>query len=277
MDNSLPSLVDTLKKAGIVPNRRLGQHFLLDQHITDRIAHAAGNLTAATVIEIGPGPGGLTRSLLDAHAKQVIAIELDPRCEPILQELKACYGEKFDYIMEDALKLPLHNLGTSPRKIVANLPYNVATPILLNCLRNIHDFTSLTVMLQKEVANRLTAKPKTSAYGRLAIITQWRAQVAHLFDVSPQAFTPPPKVESTVVQIKQREKFAQDIEWAALETITKIAFQKRRKMLRATLKVLFPQTLLAVLRDLDIAPTARAEELTVDQFCDLARAYSNRT
>ncbi len=262
-----------MHRAGLKPSKKLGQHFLLDQNLTDKIARAAGDLSQCTVIEIGPGPGGLTRSLLNAGAKKVIAIEFDPRCGEILQELKDHYGDRFDYKLEDALQVEVAALVQGPKKIIANLPYNVSTPLLLQWLQNMDSFESFTLMFQKEVADRLIAKPRTSAYGRLSIITQWKASVEKVLNIPARAFTPPPKVDSTVMHFKPRKNGAVDVRWESLETVTKVAFQKRRKMLRSTLKSLFPEGLEDVLQELAIAPTARAEELSVQQFCALARCW----
>ncbi|MEN8237109.1 MAG: 16S rRNA (adenine(1518)-N(6)/adenine(1519)-N(6))-dimethyltransferase RsmA [Pseudomonadota bacterium] len=273
--SNLPSLSDTIRRAGLKPSKRLGQNFLLDQNLTDKIVSVAGDLTQCTVIEIGPGPGGLTRSLLAADAKKVITIEFDPRCKEILQELKYHYGGRFEYIIQDALTIDASALVDDPKKIVANLPYNVATSLLLQWLQQIESFESLTLMFQKEVADRLLANPRTSAYGRLSVMTQWRATVDRAFNVPARAFTPSPKVDSTVVHLRPRKDFEAGVTWRSLETVTKVAFQKRRKMLRSTLRALFPENLENILRELDITPTARAEELSVQQFVNLARCWQH--
>lgn len=269
----LPSLSEAMHQAGLKPSKRLGQNFLLDQNLTDKIARVAGDLSLCTVIEIGPGPGGLTRSLLDAGAKKVIAIEFDPQCEVILQQLKDHYGDRFEFLIQNALTVDVGALAEGPKKIVANLPYNVATPLLLQWLQQIEAFESLTLMFQKEVADRLVAQPKTSAYGRLSVMTQWQATVERVFNIPARAFTPPPKVDSTVVHFRPRKDIGVDVSWETLETVVKVAFQKRRKMLRSTLKALFPERLEEVLSEVGVAPTARAEELSVEQFCGLARCW----
>lgn len=271
--DQLPSLKDTLKKHDLWPDKRYGQNFLLDQNITDKIARLAGPLDAFTVIEIGPGPGGLTRSLLRAGAKNVIAIELDTRCLSALAELEVAAQGRLQVISADALDINVSNLCEGPRKIVANLPYNVATPLLIEWLKDIHAFESLTLMFQKEVADRLKAAPRTSAYGRLSVVTQKCAYVGHLFDLSPEAFFPPPKVTSSVVQLKPRPEALRPEYFKAFEHVVKVAFAQRRKMLRSNLRDLHFKDLGEVLKSLSIEPTARAEELTVADYTALTDAF----
>ena len=267
MPPDLPPLRDVIRRHGLNARRRLGQSFLLDLNLTARIARAAGDLSGVNVIEIGPGPGGLTRALLDASVAQVIAIEKDSRCIAALGELCDAYPGRLRVIEGDALEINVSELIGGPRQIVANLPYNVATPLLLKWLRRIEDFEGLTLMFQKEVADRLTASPGTKAYGRLSVITQWLCQTRHEFNISKEAFMPPPKVVSTVVSLRPRPEPLAPASWKALETVTATAFGQRRKMLRASLKPLQLD-----LEGLGIEPTARAEELSVEQFCALARA-----
>ena len=273
--NPLPPLRDVIARHGLSANRALGQNFLFDLNLTGRIARSAAPLDAGSVIEIGPGPGGLTRALLDHGAREVIVIERDRRFQPILAEIAAAYPGHLQIIDGDALKVDAAKLGQAPRRIVANLPYNVATPLLLAWLDAGTAFTSLTLMFQKEVADRLIAKPRSKDYGRLSIAAQWRAEVKRLFDVPPRAFTPPPKVTSTVVQLIPRAEplFPADAEM--LEKVAAAAFGQRRKMLRQSLRQVSPQAE-EVLLATGIAPTARGEELSIEQFCALAQAFKAR-
>jgi 16S rRNA (adenine1518-N6/adenine1519-N6)-dimethyltransferase len=266
----LPPLRDVIARHGLGARRALGQHFLLDLNLTRRIARAAGELSLGTVIEIGPGPGGLTRALLEIGARQVISIERDDRCAPALAELAAAFPGRLTIMMADALETDASRLGAPPRRIVANLPYNVATPLLLEWLGSIGAFASLTLMFQKEVADRLTARPRTKDYGRLSVLTQWLTEARRLFDIPARAFTPPPKVTSTVVQLTPRAFPLHAAERAQLERVTAAAFGQRRKMLRQSLKGLAvdPRALLA---QAGVPETARAEELDIGQFCALAR------
>jgi 16S rRNA (adenine1518-N6/adenine1519-N6)-dimethyltransferase len=269
----LPPLREVIARHGLAARKSLGQHFLLDLNLTGRIARAAGDLTTGTTIEIGPGPGGLTRALL-AQDATVIAVERDARCIAALQELGAAYPGRLTIIEGDALEIDVHTLGTAPRRIVANLPYNVGTAMLLQWLAHATAFSSMTLMFQKEVALRLVAAPREPHYGRLAVAAQWRCEVRRLFDIAPSAFTPPPKVVSTVVQLIPRPAPLAPADPAALETVVAAAFNQRRKMLRSSLRALgvSPELLLATA---GIAPTRRAEELSVEEFCALTRAFSD--
>jgi 16S rRNA (adenine1518-N6/adenine1519-N6)-dimethyltransferase len=268
----LPPLRDIIARHGLSANRALGQNFLFDLNLTGRIARAAGPLDRGSVIEVGPGPGGLTRALLDNGAADVIAIERDRRFLPVLAEIAEAYPGRLRVIEGDALKIDATTLGSVPRRIVANLPYNVATPLLLAWLAAGTAFTSLTLMFQKEVADRLTANPRTKDYGRLSIAVQWRAEVRRLFDIPPRAFTPPPKVTSTVVQLVPRTEPLFPADASVLEQVAAAAFGQRRKMLRQSLRKVSPQAE-EVLVAAAIAPTARGEELSIEQFCVLARAF----
>lgn len=267
---SLPPLREVIARYGLGARKALGQHFLLDQNLTGRIARAADPLDQGTVFEIGPGPGGLTRSLLAAGARQVIAVERDERFLPALKDLQAAYPGRLEIVEADALEVDLTALGQAPRQIVANLPYNISTPLLLGWLKQIDAFSAMTLMFQKEVADRLLARPRTKDYGRLSIATQFHAAVKPLFQVPPSAFTPPPQVMSTVVQLRPRADRPADIDPQLLEKIAAAAFGQRRKMLRAALKTLLPDPEPALLAA-GIAPTARAEELDIESFCSLAR------
>lgn len=248
--------------------KSLGQNFLTDPNILMRIVESAAPLEGRTVIEIGPGPGGLTREIIKHPVAELILIEQDERAIPFLQELNK---GKFTLLNQDALKVELHTLGNSPRKLIANLPYNVSVPLLLNALEHIHDFESLTLMFQKEVAERITAEPNTKDYGRLSVMCQWAADVKKLFDLPPGAFIPPPKVTSTVVQFTPRIS-REDVPWEALERVSKAAFSQRRKMLRASLKSLVASSQ-EVLEAARIDPERRAESLTVTEFCTLTKEW----
>jgi 16S rRNA (adenine1518-N6/adenine1519-N6)-dimethyltransferase len=264
-------LRELIARHGITPRKSLGQNFLLDLNLTDRIARAAGPLERVTVVEIGPGPGALTRSLLGAGARRIVAIERDERCLGALGELGEFYPGRLELIAGDALRLDPVELSAAPRIIVANLPYNIATPLLLGWLDRIGEYESLTLMFQREVAERLTGAPRSKSYGRLSVLVQWLAEPQLLFDVPARAFVPPPKVTSSVVRIVPRSEPLAPAEKSALEHVTAAAFGQRRKMLRASLKTLgIPVE--PLLERAGVAPTARAEELTVADFCALARA-----
>ncbi|MGQ0677737.1 MAG: 16S rRNA (adenine(1518)-N(6)/adenine(1519)-N(6))-dimethyltransferase RsmA [Rhodospirillales bacterium] len=267
---ALPPLGDVIRRHGLSAVKALGQHFLLDMNLTRRIARAAGELSGASAIEIGPGPGGLTRALLETPAARVVAIERDRRAVAALAELAAHYPGRLTVIEADALEVDPAGLAPAPRHIVANLPYNVATPLLAGWLKRASDYAAMTLMFQKEVARRIAAGPRAPDYGRLSVLAQWACETKLLFDVSPKAFTPPPKVTSSLVRLVPRaEPEAADV--ASLERVTRAAFGQRRKMLRQSLKSLGrdPAALLAAA---GIRPEARAEELDVAQFCALARA-----
>jgi 16S rRNA (adenine1518-N6/adenine1519-N6)-dimethyltransferase len=267
----LPPLREIIARYGIVAHKRFGQNFLLDLNLTGRIARAAGRLDQATVIEIGPGPGGLTRALLASGAHRVVAIEPDRRCLAALGELAAAYPGRLDLVAGDALEIDPATLSEKPRKIVANLPYNIATSLLLGWLGRVREYESLTLMFQREVAERLTAAPRSKSYGRLTVLAQWLAEVRILFDVPARAFVPPPRVTSSVVAILPRAEPLASARRPALERITAAAFGQRRKMLRTSLKAL-GVAVGPVLERAGVAPTARAEELSVAEFCALARA-----
>jgi 16S rRNA (adenine1518-N6/adenine1519-N6)-dimethyltransferase len=269
----LAPLRDVIRRFDLGARKALGQNFLLDLNLTRRIARAAAPLDQVSIIEIGPGPGGLTRALLLEGARHVTAIERDHRCIAALAELGAAFPGRLSVIEGDALVLDPASLAAAPRKIVANLPYNVATPLLLRWLDQIGAFESLTLMFQKEVAQRLAAAPRSKDYGRLSVVTQWLCEVALLFDIPPQAFVPPPKVTSTVVRLTPRAAPLAPCRKADLERVTGAAFGQRRKMLRASLKSLGGDTA-ALIAAAGVPPTARAEELSVSEFCALARLIS---
>ena len=269
----LPPLGEVIRRHGLSAVKSLGQHFLLDLNLTRRIARAAGELSGASAIEIGPGPGGLTRALLETAAQRVVAIERDRRAIAALEELAAHFPGRLAVIEADALELDPAAIAPAPRHIVANLPYNIATPLLVGWLKRAHDFAGMTLMFQKEVAKRLVARPRTADYGRLSVLAQWACETKLLFDISPKAFTPPPKVTSSLVRLVPRAN-PEPVDVAALERVTRAAFGQRRKMLRQSLKSLGRDPL-ALLEAVGIAPERRAEELDVVQFCALARALAH--
>jgi len=271
--HALPPLRDVIARFELGAKKSLGQNFLLDLNLTGRIARSSGSLKGITAIEVGPGPGGLTRGLLATDAVRVIAIERDRRCIEALQDLVEAADGRLSIVEADALTIDPEALAPAPRAIVANLPYNVATPLLLGWLARIDAYVSLTLMFQKEVADRLVAKPGSKAYGRLSVITQWRSDARVLFNLPPRAFTPPPKVDSTVVQLTPRAN-PEPADWKTLERVTAAAFGQRRKMLRQSLKSLGNAE--ALLEETGISPTARAEEIDVAGFAALARAVAVR-
>lgn len=273
--DGLPPLREVIAKYDLAARRALGQNFLLDLNLTAKIARAAGELSAGTTIEIGPGPGGLTRALLSHGAREVIAIERDARCLGALAEIAAAYPGKLTVIEGDALAVDCAKLGTTPRRIVANLPYNIATPLIIKWLQQGAAFASLTVMVQKEVADRLIAKPRTKDYGRLSVLAQFLSRPRRLFDLPPRAFVPAPKVTSTVIELLPLAEPAFPARLTDLERATQAAFGQRRKMLRQSLRSLGGDTE-ALMAAAEITPTARAEELTVAQFAALARALEKQ-
>ncbi|WP_437358888.1 16S rRNA (adenine(1518)-N(6)/adenine(1519)-N(6))-dimethyltransferase RsmA [Inquilinus limosus] len=270
---ALPPLRDVIARHGLAAKKSLGQNFLLDLNVTARIVREAGDLAGTHAVEIGPGPGGLTRALLASGAESVTVIERDRRFRPALEELAAVAGDRLQIVEADALETDIPALVPAPRAVIANLPYNVATPLLIGWLRRIDEFRSLTLMFQKEVADRLLAAPRSSAYGRLSVIAQWRAEVDPLLTLPARAFTPPPKVDSTVVRLRPR-RGREEVPFAAMEAVTAAAFGQRRKMLRASLRSLGGAE--ALLAEADLPPTARAEEIDIPGFVRLARAVAAR-
>jgi 16S rRNA (adenine1518-N6/adenine1519-N6)-dimethyltransferase len=268
--DELPPLREVIAKFDLGARKALGQNFLLDLNLTGRIARSAGDLSGVTVIEIGPGPGGLTRALLNSDAAAVVAVERDSRCIVALADLVEASEGRLRLIEGDALEVDPEAIAPAPRAIVANLPYNVATPLLIGWLKRIEQFRSLTLMFQREVADRLSAKPGTKAYGRLSVISQWRAEVRPMFNLPARAFTPPPKIESTVVQLIPRA-VPEPAEFSDMEAVTAAAFGQRRKMLRASLKSLGNAE--ALIEEAGLIPTQRAEEVPVAGFAALARAW----
>ncbi len=268
--DELPPLREVIARFDLGARKALGQNFLLDLNLTGRIARSAGDLSGVTVIEIGPGPGGLTRALLNSDAAAVVAVERDSRCIVALADLVEASEGRLRLIEGDALEVDPEAIAPAPRAIVANLPYNVATPLLIGWLKRIEQFRSLTLMFQREVADRLSAKPGTKAYGRLSVISQWRAEVRPMFNLPARAFTPPPKIESTVVQLIP-QAVPEPAQFSDMEAVTAAAFGQRRKMLRASLKSLGNAE--ALIEEAGLIPTQRAEEVPVAGFAALARAW----
>ena len=271
-DAPLPPLSAVIARHGLQPRRALGQHFLLDPGLCGRIAQSAHPGTPAVILEVGPGPGGLTRALLDAGAARVVAVEKDHRCVAALGELAARYPDRLEIVEGDALAFDIATLGPARIGIVANLPYNVGTRLLLRWLERVERIESMTLMFQKEVAARITASSGRD-YGGLSVRAQWLCSCERLFDVSPRAFVPPPGVVSTVVRLVPRATPLAPAEPDALDAVTRAAFGQRRKMLRRALRGLTPEPL-ALLRSADISPEARAEVLSISEFCALARAWA---
>lgn len=266
--SALPPLRDVIARHGLMADKRLGQNFLLDLNLTRKIARQAAPLLDVAVLEVGPGPGGLTRALLEAGAI-VTAVEKDRRCLAALADLQAAAGNRLRLIEGDALEQDYSALFDAPPVVVANLPYNVGTALLLAWLEQPHRFRRFILMFQKEVADRLSARPGGRDYGRLSVLVQWLCEVDALFDLPPRAFTPSPKVTSTVVDITPRAEPLYPAPRKSLERLTAAAFGQRRKMLRASLRQLGADTETALVRA-GINPTARAETLSVEDFCRLA-------
>lgn len=269
---NLPPLREVIEVYGLAAKKTLGQNFLLDLNLTARIARAAGDLSDKTVFEIGPGPGGLTRALLGTGAKQVIAIERDARCVAALQDVVQAADGRLTLVEGDALQTDLASLASEPRAIVANLPYNIATVLLLNWLRQASSFDSMTLMFQKEVAMRLCARPNTSDYGRLSVMTQWLCKAERKFDIPANAFTPQPKVTSSVVHLVPKSSVDEGVSFALMEKVTAAAFGQRRKMLRQSLRQLGVEAD-ALLAQAELKGTHRAEDIDIAGFVRLARAY----
>lgn len=265
---TLPPLREVVARHGLDARRSLGQHFLFDANLTGRIVRAAGELTGRHVIEVGAGPGGLTRALLASEAVSVVAIEIDSRAVAALGELECRSRGRLRVIAGDALEIDLPSLAPAPRQIIANLPYNVATPLLVGWLRHAECYERLTLMFQQEVAERLCAEPGTAAYGRLSVLVQWICRVELLLRVPPSAFVPPPKVWSAVVGLVPRREPVSPRLFGTMERLTAAAFGQRRKMLRSALKSLGGE---ALLERAGIAPQRRAETLSIREFEQVAR------
>ena len=274
-NDTLPPLREVIEAHGLRAKKALGQNFLLDLNLTSKIARQAGNLEHCDVLEIGPGPGGLTRGLLSEGARKVLAIEKDARCIPALEEIAAAYPDRLEILQGDALEIdPLAHL-VPPIRVAANLPYNVGTELLIRWLTPPQwppYWQSLTLMFQKEVAQRITAQPGSKAYGRLSILAQWRCHAQIVMELPPEAFSPPPKIHSAVVHLEARETPAYPADAEKLSRVVAAAFNQRRKMLRAALKVLAKDAE-ARIETAGIAPTARAEEISIEDFCKLSAVF----
>ena len=272
MDN-LPPLKDVISKYEIRAKKSLGQNFLLDLNLTSKIARYAGNLKQSDVLEIGPGPGGLTRSLLNEGARQVVSIEKDNRCIAALEEIQSLFPGRLRLLQGDALSMNFTQYLTDPIKIIANLPYNIGTELLVRWLnsKNWPSFwQSMTLMFQKEVANRIVARPGSKAYGRLSVMSQWRCNTKIAFNIPATAFTPPPKVESAVVHFEalNEPKFPAEVD--KLEFVVSKAFNQRRKMLRGALKGHFINVEEGLF-SIGVLPTKRAENITVQEYCAMSQ------
>jgi 16S rRNA (adenine1518-N6/adenine1519-N6)-dimethyltransferase len=272
MDN-LPPLKDVISKYEIRAKKSLGQNFLLDLNLTSKIARYAGNLKQSDVLEIGPGPGGLTRSLLNEGARQVVSIEKDNRCIAALEEIQSLFPGRLRLLQGDALSMNVTQYLTDPIKIIANLPYNIGTELLVRWLnsKNWPSFwQSMTLMFQKEVANRIVARPGSKAYGRLSVMSQWRCNTKIAFNIPATAFTPPPKVESAVVHFEalNEPKFLAEVD--KLEFVVSKAFNQRRKMLRGALKGHFINVEEGLFF-IGVLPTKRAENITVQEYCAMSQ------
>ena len=271
--DDLPPLRNIIATHGLDAKKSLGQNFLLDLNLTSKIARLAGDISGHDVLEVGPGPGGLTRGLLAAGARRVVALEKDPRCMPALAQISAAYPGRLDVFNADALEFDMRGQLTGPVRVVANLPYNVGTELLVRWLtpKDWPPFwSSLTLMFQKEVAERIIAKPGTKAYGRLGILAQWKSTPSVVMELPPEAFTPPPKVHSAVVHLEALAEPRFPAPAGLLSSTVAMAFNQRRKMLRSSLKSAAPDIETA-LRDAGLKPTARAEEISLEGFCALAR------
>ncbi len=263
----IPTIKEILKKNKIKIHKSLGQNFIFDQNLTDKIVSKSKPL-CNTIIEIGPGPGCLTRSILKEKPEKLFVIDIDEQSEKMLSDLKLMYNDKLHIIIEDALKFPIWELGSFPRQIIANLPYNSGTKMLTKWLKHINNFDSMTLMFQKEVADRILAKPGSKNYGRLSVIANWLTKTSKLFDIPNSAFIPKPKVDSTVIQIQPYKKPLYDVSFHSLEKITKIAFSQRRKMIKTSLKEINCNK---ILDDLNISPSLRPEQLSISDFCKIAK------
>jgi len=274
--DDLPPLREVIAAHGLTARKALGQNFLLDLNLTAKIARVAGDLGGVDVLEVGPGPGGLTRGLLAEGARRVVAVEKDTRCLGALAEIAKAYPGRLEIVNADALEVDWTAMLQAPRKIVANLPYNVGTELLVRWLTPASwppPWESLTLMFQREVAERIVARPGGKAYGRLAVLAQWRCEVRIAMSLPPEAFTPPPKVHSAVVHLRALPRPRFEADPAVLSRVVAMAFNQRRKMLRAALKGLVPD-IEDVLRSAGLEPTERAEQISVEGFCALARVVA---
>jgi 16S rRNA (adenine1518-N6/adenine1519-N6)-dimethyltransferase len=265
---TLPPLREVIARHGLAARHKLGQHFLLDANLVERIVRQAGPLAGRDVVEVGPGPGGLTRAILASDAARLTAIEIDPRAVAAIEDLREAYPDRLRLIAGDALALDLTTLAAAPRQVIANLPYNVASPLLVGWLRQAAAWEKLTLMFQQEVAERICAAPDSEAYGRLSVLAQWLCSAEFRLRIPPSAFVPPPKVWSAVVVLTPHAEQPPPALFRSMEALTAAAFGQRRKMLRGSLKSLGGE---ALLRRAGIAPERRAETLSVAEFDRLAR------
>lgn len=271
--SQLPSLKATVDAHGLMAKKALGQNFLLDRNITDKIIRMSLDVQGKksfegdNVFEIGPGPGGLTRSILSEEPKKLTVVEMDDRCISIMEEIKEKTGERLNIINGDAMKQDFSTMDSQPRHIVSNLPYNISVPLLIGWLKKIESFDSLTLMFQKEVADRIMAKTRTKDYGRVSILAQLLCKIDKLFDINPECFVPAPKIWSTVLVFRPLHSKISLEQIEKIEKITNAAFGQRRKMIRHSLKSI--PNLDEVLSELDIPNTLRAEELSPEQFLAL--------
>ncbi len=266
-DLLLPTIKETLKKNNVKINKSLGQNFLFDLNLTDKIVKNSEPI-CPTVIEIGPGPGGLTRSILKKKPNVLYTIDKDKQSEKMLTDIKKVYRDNLIIITDDALHYPIWELGTSPRQVIANLPYNTGTKMLTSWLKHIQHFDLLTLMFQKEVADRIVAKQGSKNYGRLSILTNWLTKSKKLFDIPSEAFIPRPKITSSVIQLKPLHKPLYDVSFESIEKITQMAFSQRRKMIKTSLKKVNGQV---ILKELNISPNLRPENLSIIDFCKIAK------
>ena len=266
-DLQLPTIKETLKKNNVKINKSLGQNFLFDLNLTDKIVKNSEPI-CPTVIEIGPGPGGLTRSILKKKPNVLYTIDKDKQSEKMLTDIKKIYRDNLIIITDDALHYPIWELGDSPRQVIANLPYNTGTKMLTSWLKHIQHFDLLTLMFQKEVADRIIAKQGSKNYGRLSILTNWLTKSKKLFDIPSKAFIPRPKITSSVIQLKPLHKPLYDVSFESIEKITQIAFSQRRKMIKTSLKEVNGQI---ILKELNISPNLRPENLSIIDFCKIAK------
>jgi len=280
--DALPPIRNVIATYNLRAERKFSQNFILDLNLTQRIARAGGDLSECTVIEIGPGPGGLTRGLLMSGARKIIVVEADARFLPALEDIKTAYPDRLEIVQGDAMKTTPDSLTEEPYRIISNLPYNIATPLFTGWLENswregawAPRFLSMTCMFQKEVARRIVAAPGSADFGRLSVLTNWLTQARILFDVDRQVFVPPPNVSSSIVHVEPRAHPLAPADPQMLSQVTAAAFGQRRKMLRASLKKICssPSEILAVA---GVAETKRAEQLEIQEFCTLARLINEQ-
>lgn len=272
--DSLPSLKATVDAYSLMAKKALGQNFLLDRNITDKIIKMSLDVQGKKdfcedyVFEVGPGPGGLTRSILSNNPKKLTVVEMDERCIKIMEDIKDKVGDRLDIIAGDAMKQNFGAMGAKPRHVVSNLPYNVSVPLLIGWLKDIESFDSLTLMFQKEVADRILAKTKTKDYGRVSILAQLLCKIDRLFDINPNCFVPAPKIWSTVLVFRPLHSGLTSKQISNIEKLTNMAFGQRRKMIRHSLKAV--SGIENILSSLNIGNNLRAEELTPEQFLQIA-------